>query len=218
VLRCCGVAVLRCCGVAVLRCYGVTVFGVTDFNTKGTHSTRRLTQGRLRITKITKRHAILRVPILARNCRQKSPNRFEFSLVGFMTSTWEGLKLNKHILWVIPVGVAAGISLPLLVPAKKAPAPPPTVHPTPLVSVEGFELKRRIPQPVAVPAPGLVADQSDGLGSLASSPVLPVTEPAVRTRKRWRPRLDSRAMRKIQTEDSRAWEAANRMLMYERKT
>lgn len=96
----------------------------------------------------------------------------------------------------------------------------------PVVSIEGFELKpkalRVVPTdvlpavaPVAAPA---VSDASEDFTTLASQP-MQVTPVAERPRRHHRraPRLDAKTMRRLADEDSRAWQAADRLLQYERK-
>jgi len=138
----------------------------------------------------------------------------------------EVYNLNNRIYWVIPVGVAAGLSLPLLVPTKKTPKPVAPPPPMPVVSVEGFELKPKsrpvapvdvvsAVQPTAEPA---VSDAAEDYATLASQP-MQVTPVLGHRRRAHRhiPRLDSRTMRRLADEDSRAWQAADRLLQYERR-
>lgn len=122
--------------------------------------------------------------------------------------------MNKHLLWVIPVGVAAGLSLPLFVPVRKKPTPIAPPPPVPIVAIEGFELK---PLKPAQPAPQtFVVEESSNLGSFASAP-MPLNRVEARRRLRLKRKLDAKSMRRIQLEDSRAWQAADRLLQYERR-
>lgn len=149
------------------------------------------------------------------------------SPVGIYTSRKEANYLIKHFIWIVPVGVAAGFALPLLVPAPKHPKAPPTPPPPqPVVTVDGFELKPR--QVVSAPVPSIVSespvvvDASDSSDDSLATNAAVVTDDAVmsvrhRRRARRVPRIDPRRLRQIQMEDSRAFEAADRLLQYERR-
>jgi len=128
----------------------------------------------------------------------------------------EANNLNKYILLAIPVGVAAGLSLPFIVPApkaKQAPLPKPVA---PQVVVEGIELGHKPKASASISISSVSVKQPENLGSLASEPVyLEPVKPAMIRRKHRARRLDTRTMRRLQIEDSRAWQAADRLLQYE---
>lgn len=121
--------------------------------------------------------------------------------------------LNKFVFSAVVAGVAAGISLPFLVP-------PPKAEPT-----GGLDAQMKASLTEKKPSSAIVAEAKPLHARLAAEPVKPPSEstpmyhPSRRRRHRLSSRhMDQRLMRQMAEEDNRAWEAANRMLQQERAT